>query len=303
MDNTPFVTGFGSTNVDLLYSGMPRVPQEGEEIYARDFTVQIGGGYPATLVNVGRLGIPARIQTFLGKDMFSRFAKAQYEEDGVIPLNLYTGDRMPVNVTSAVITPRDRAFTSYTDPVEVTDEHRQQVLEASRGAAVALVYRPFLPIYPQLRRAGTLLVYDGGWWEDMRLDNMADILEAVDFYIPNELEAMRVTQATSPGAAARVLAEHFEHVVVKLGGEGCLLYSGGRETVVPPLPGIKAVDTTGAGDAFLAGFVYGLIKGAPLPQAVLYGNITGAACVEKVGALTGFVTEHELLAKAQKYAL
>lgn len=303
MDRMPFVTGFGSTNVDLLYSGMPRVPQEGEEIYARDFTVQIGGGYPATLVNVGRLGIPARIQTFLGKDMFSRFAKAQYEEDGVIPLNLYTGDRMPVNVTSAVITPRDRAFTSYTDPVEVTDVHRQQVLDASRGAAIALVYRPFLPIYPELRRGGTLLVYDGGWWEDMRLDNMMDILQAVDFYIPNELEAMRVTQASSPGAAARVLAEYFEHVVVKLGGEGCLLYSGGRETVVPPLPGIKAVDTTGAGDAFLAGFVYGLIKGAPLPQAVLYGNITGAACVEKVGALTGFVTEHELLAKAQKYAL
>ncbi|MDD4080478.1 MAG: carbohydrate kinase family protein [Eubacteriales bacterium] len=302
MDKTPFVTGFGSTNVDLLYSGMPRVPQEGEEIYARDFTVQIGGGYPATLVNVGRLGIPARIQTFLGQDMFSRFAKAQYEEGGIEPLNLYTGDRMPVNVTSAVITPRDRAFTSYTDPVEVTDAHRRKVLEASRGAAVALVYRPFLPIYPELKRGGTLLVYDGGWWEDMRLSNMKDILEVVDFYVPNELEAMRVTQTESPGAAARVLAGYFEHVVVKLGGEGCLLYSGGKETIVPALPGVISVDTTGAGDAFLAGFIYGLIRGVPLPEAVLYGNITGAACVEKVGALTGFVTEAELLEKARKYA-
>jgi len=302
MNKTRFVTGFGSTNVDLLYSGMPRVPQEGEEIYAEDFSVQLGGGYPATLINLGRLGISARIQTFLGEDMFSRFARAQFEASGVEPFNLYVGDRIPVNVTSAVITPRDRAFTSYTAPVDITPRHRQQVLEASRGAAIVLAHRAFLPIYQELKREGATLVYDGGWWEEMQLSSLADLLEVVDFYIPNELEAMRLTGAQSPGAAARALAEHLEHAIVKLGGEGCLLYSQGREMLIPSLPGVKAVDTTGAGDAFLAGFLYGLMKAVPLPQAILYGNITGAACVAQVGALTGYVTEAELLQKAEEHS-
>jgi sugar/nucleoside kinase (ribokinase family) len=301
MDNTRFVTGFGATNVDLLYSGMPRVPQEGEEIFAQSFSVQLGGGYPATLINLGRLGVPTHVQTFLGDDLFSRFAMDAYAQSGVRPLNLYDGARMPVNVTSAVITPRDRAFTSYTDPVKITDQHRQQVLDNSRGAAIALVHEGFLDIYAQLKREGTLLVYDTGWREDMHLSNMAEILNLVDFYTPNHLEAMRITQTTSPCAAARVLAEHLPHVVIKLGGEGCLLYSGGKETLIPAIPDVTAVDTTGAGDAFLAGFCYGLYHGADLPRAILYGSITGAESVKAVGCLSSYVTEEALLEKAEMF--
>lgn len=301
MDKKGFVTGFGATNVDLLYSGMPRVPQEGEEIYAADFSAQLGGGYPATLINLGRLGVPVRVQTFLGEDLFSRFAWSAYEAVGVRPLNLYQGDRMPVNVTSAVITPRDRAFTSYTDPVDITDSHRRQLLENSRGAAIALVHEDFLDIFARLKREGCCLVYDTGWREDMHLSNMAEILKLVDFYTPNQMEAMRITDTNSPSAAARVLAEYLKHVIIKLGKDGCLLYSGGRETRVRPLPGIRAADTTGAGDAFLAGFCYGLYHGASLPRALLYGNITGAKSVMAVGCLTSFAAEKELLEKAEEY--
>ncbi len=298
MDKARFVTGFGATNVDLLYSGMPRVPQEGEEIYAADFSMQLGGGYPATLINLGRLGVPSHVQTFLGKDLFSRFAQGEYEAAGISPLNLYQGDRMPVNVTSAVITPRDRAFTSYTDPVTITAAQRQQVFENARGAAIALVHEDLLDIYAPLKQEGTLLVYDTGWREDMRLSNMADILRLVDFYTPNHMEAMRLTETDSPSAAARALSAYLKHVVIKLGKEGCLLYSGGVESHIPPVPDVVAVDSTGAGDAFLAGFCYGLFHGADLPRAILYGSITGAECVKAVGCLTSYVTEKELLEKA-----
>ena len=203
MDKKRFVAGFSSTNVDLLYSGMPRVPQEGEEIYAQSFSMQLGGDYPATLINLSRLGVPVRLQTFLGDDLFSRFAKEAYEKLGVKPLNLYDGNRMPVNLTSAVITPRDRAFTSYTDPVTITGRHRLQVLEHSRGAAIALVNERFLDVYAELKRGGTLLVYDTGWREDMSLSGMAELLRLVDYYIPNQAEAMRITGTGSPSAAAR----------------------------------------------------------------------------------------------------
>ena len=72
-----FVAAFGKLNVDLLYSGMPRIPNEGEEIYSKDFRVCLGGGLPATMINCSRLGVPAKIGTFLGDDMFSQFAKSE----------------------------------------------------------------------------------------------------------------------------------------------------------------------------------------------------------------------------------
>ena len=301
MDKKRFVTGFGSTNVDLLYSGMPRVPQEGEEIYSQDFSVQLGGGYPATLINLSRLNVPVRIQTFLGEDLFSRFAVSQYVQNRIMPLNLYVGSRIPVNVTSAVITPRDRAFTSYTDPVAILDSHREQVFEASQGAAIALVHECCLPIYQELKREGTLLVYDTGWSEDMHLSNMEEVIELVDFYTPNHMEAMRITDTDSPSAAARRLADYLPHVIIKLGKEGCLLYSEGRETLIRAVPGVRSVDTTGAGDAFLAGFCYGLYHGKSLPESILYGNLTGATSVTQVGCLTAFLTEEKLLQKAEEY--
>ena len=57
MGDKNFIAGIGCTNVDILYSGIDRLPNEGEEIYAKHFSLQLGGGVPATLINLGRLGI------------------------------------------------------------------------------------------------------------------------------------------------------------------------------------------------------------------------------------------------------
>ena len=86
--NKPFVSGAGNTNIDLIFSGLPRIPEEGRELYAQGFSLQMGGGVPATLINLGRLGVPVRVQTGLGEDLFSRFAMDAFREAGVTPCNL-----------------------------------------------------------------------------------------------------------------------------------------------------------------------------------------------------------------------
>ena len=65
-----FLASVGVTNVDLMYVGMPRVPQEGEEIFSQDFRVLLGGGAPGTAVNAARLGIPTRLATYLAAICF-----------------------------------------------------------------------------------------------------------------------------------------------------------------------------------------------------------------------------------------
>ena len=296
-----FVAGFGKTNIDLLYGGRMCIPKEGEEIYSEHFMVELGGGTPATLINLSRLGVPVKIHTLLGTDLFSRFALEQFDIFQVKPDNLYRGTKMPVNVTTAVITEVDRAFISYTDQDDIPDLYLESVLNASRGAAVILMHEEFLPIYPELKANGAILVYDTGWRKDMNLHDMKKIFSLADWYTPNDQEAMLVTDTSTPGEAARVLADYFEHVVIKLGNRGCLLRSGNEEFIVRPVPVSQVADTTGAGDAFLAGFVYGLYHHKTPRQCALYGNITGAACIEAMGCLTSYVSEQELLQRAQQY--
>mgnify|MGYP005799370557 CR=1 FL=1 len=84
-----FIAGAGATNVDLLYENMPKIPDVGEEIYTDRFSCQLGGGLPATLNNIGRLGIAAKIATELGNDMFSGFAAMASQKNRLNTDNLY----------------------------------------------------------------------------------------------------------------------------------------------------------------------------------------------------------------------
>ena len=88
MGDKNFIAGIGCTNVDILYSGIDRLPNEGEEIYAKHFSLQLGGGVPATLINHGRLGIKTKIATELGDDIFSNYARQEFE-NAVYPLLIF----------------------------------------------------------------------------------------------------------------------------------------------------------------------------------------------------------------------
>ena len=177
-----FVSGAGSVNVDLIFSGLPRVPAEGQELYARGFSLQMGGGIPATLINLGRLGVPVRIQTGLGRDLFSAFAEDAFREAHVAPCNLCPDtDGIPLNITTAMLTPGDRTFVSYTDSIPVTDEVRQRVYEDSRGAAICAMDLRFPEVYAQLKKEGTLLTLDTGWDDELSIEKYRPFLELADF--------------------------------------------------------------------------------------------------------------------------
>ncbi len=293
-----FVVGAASANVDLLYENMPRLPGPGEEIYTDRFSLQLGGGLAATLINLGRLGVPARIATELGDDLFSGFAKAEFEKSGVSPLNLYHGDRIPVNITSAVILPHDRSFLSYgKGDMQPDADALEAFYRLAHGARICLMTPGgFTDVYRQLKAEGTVLVLDMGWDDDLSFEKYGELLSLADCYTPNRKEAQKLTGREDPLEAARALRAHFSRVIVKLDRDGCIGIDGDDAFFCKSFDRFKNVDSTGAGDAFLAGFCYGLYHGAPLRECVMYGNITGGKAVTAVGALAAWVTEPELLA-------
>lgn len=298
-----FCAGAGSTNVDLLYKGFERLPKLGEELYCDEFSLQLGGGLPATLINLGRLGVSARIATELGQDMFSEFAKSKFRENGVEPVNLYDGDKIPLNITSAIILPEDRTFFTYgKGSIDPSESAKEAFYEMATGAKVVLMHPGgFLPVYRRLKAEGTKLVLDTGWDEELSFSKYGEYLELADYYTPNRKEAMQITGASTPETAAERLRVYFDQVVVKVDKDGCIGMDGSKMFFVPSIDEFRNVDSTGAGDAFLAGFVYGLMHDCELRQCIAYGNITGGKAVTAVGALSAYVTEPELQAYYEKY--
>ena len=73
-----FAAGYGKTNVDLLFEGMPRLPLEGEEIFTDKFSLCLGGGVPGTMVTLSRLGVKTKNVTELSGEMFSQFALDEF---------------------------------------------------------------------------------------------------------------------------------------------------------------------------------------------------------------------------------
>lgn len=298
-----FIAGAGATNVDLLYQGMERIPDVGEELYCKDFDLQLGGGLPATLINLGRLGITTKIATELGCDIFSNFAKEKFIENGVEPTNLYKGEKIPLNITSAIILPSDRTFFSYGQgSINPSNDAKEIFYNIAKGSKITMMQLGgFLDVYRKLHEEGTKLVLDTGWDDEMSFEKYHDYLEIADYYTPNQKEAMRISNTSTPQDAARALKKYFDKVVVKVDKDGCIGIDNDELFFIKSIDEFKNVDSTGAGDAFLSGFMYGLFYDKPLKECVLFGNITGGKSVTKVGALSGYCNENELLEYFDKY--
>ena len=296
-----FVSGIGRLNIDLLYSGLPHIPQEGEEVYSANFDLQLGGGPAATMINLQRLGVPVKVFTFLGQDMFSSFGAAELMRYRIPFVNLYKGSDIPVNISSAMITARDRTFGSYNAIREHTTGMLETAWSLMQGASIVEMQPGYLEVYQRLKQEGTVLILDMGWEDDLSYNKYRDYFDLADFYTPNLKEALYLTGTSQPLDALKILSGWFSKAIVKLGDQGCLIQDDDGIWLVPHIKEFQSVDATGAGDAFLSGFIYGLHHQADFRTAILYGNIMGGMAVTKVGCLSASLTEDELLSYASRY--
>lgn len=141
------------------------------------------------------------------------------------------------------------------------------------------------PWIAEAARAGTRVFGDVGWddtgaWD---LDALPD-LEHCEAFLPNAAEAMRYTRTDCPRAAARALADRVPLAVVTLGSQGAYAVDGRTgETADVPAIAVDALDPTGAGDVFVAGFVTGTLAGWPLADRLAFAGLTAALSVQEFG--------------------
>jgi sugar/nucleoside kinase (ribokinase family) len=138
------------------------------------------------------------------------------------------------------------------------------------------------------RRAGLTTSLDTGWDALGRwVVDLAPCLPHVDLLFVNESEAKNLTGHDNPDDIVRELrAGGATDVVVKLGGLGCIAYTDDQRFAVPAFS-VNVIDTTGAGDAFGAGFLAALHRGMSFADAARFANAVGALSVERLGTVQG----------------
>jgi sugar/nucleoside kinase (ribokinase family) len=294
------VTVVGEIYIDHVMSGFENWPGPGEEVATDRYTRELGGGSATTACGLSRLGRSVNLVGVIGKDdapwVERRLAEFAVTGNG---LRKTTG---PTGITLSVSTREDRSFFTHTG---VNHQLSQDLLapEFQAGLAQARHVHFAMPlsralaamILPALTKAGCTSSLDVGY-QPAWLTDVANYAtcQSVDYLLPNEKEAALLSGADTPADFFEFARKkHLHSAVLKLGGHGAMSEVDGLIVAVSP-PNVVAVDSTGSGDAFAAGFIDGLLDDVNMQERLRRGCICGALSTRAPGALGGLPDRDEL---------
>lgn len=284
----------GELNADLILSGLPTLPVLGRELLGTGFQMTMGSSSAITAARMAALGADVAFTGAVGQDDLGQFVLHELRGYGVNADAVHILD-MPSGVTIALTYSDDRALLTYPgtidryDGANITPELLREFTHLHIGSfflQTALQPR-IATIFEMAHAEGLTTSLDVGWdpAEDwMNNPYLTPALAQTDYFLPNEEE----TQALSGGESSRLAQQVGKLLVVKRGADGAAAYDnqGRLLASVPTLP-FAVVDTTGAGDAFNAGFLFATcVAGDPLVDALRFAAACGAQAVGQVGGAT-----------------
>ena len=274
----------GTVFFDLVFTGLPRLPESGTEVWSEGMG-SCPGGVANQAIAASRLGLRTTLAAAFGDDSYGDFNWNILSEQEGVDLSRsqrYDGWHSPVTVSMSVN--RDRSMITHGH--EPPASANEMIGDPPRAkAAVVDLRRELEPWTAAARDAGTLLFADTGWdpSEEWSPDLLCD-LGSYHAFMPNSVEAMSYTRTDDPWAALYTLAELVPIAVVTAGAQGSLAVDSitGEEEWIPALP-VNALDPTGAGDVFGAAFVMGSLAAWPLADRLSFANLAASLAVQQVG--------------------
>ncbi|MEU2260504.1 PfkB family carbohydrate kinase [Streptomyces sp. NPDC019645] len=274
----------GTVFLDIVFTGLDTAPVRGTETWARGMG-QSPGGVANMATALARLGLRTSLAAAFGDDFYGDYCWDALEQGEGIDLSLsrtVPGWHSPVTVSMAYEGERTMVSHGHEAPLSET---APAAVPRARAAVASLVPGRLEPWIAEAAGQGARIFADVGWDETGRWDLRAlPDLERCEAFLPNAAEAMRYTRTDCPRAAARVLAEQVPLAVVTLGADGAYAVDGATgETAEVPAIAVEALDPTGAGDVFVAGFVTGTLAGWPLADRLAFAGLTAALSVQEFG--------------------
>lgn len=288
------MVGFGALNVDKLFK-VDKIAVAEKESFIEETSESCGGSAANTAVGLARLGCKVG---FIGKVAPDREGKLQVDcfkaegvnTDGIIQAQSGSSGSVVgfVDRKGQRALYIDSGVNDTIDPKEIKLDYAAQTR--------FLHFTSFVgdkSLQAQIALLGTLpatvkVSFDpGSVYAEKGYKAVEPIIKRAFLFMPNSLELEALTGEKDYRKGAQfMLKQGVGIVAVKLGGKGCYITDSKEEYTIEP-PQVKVVDTTGAGDAFCAGLLYGQLKGKSLRECGLLGNFVAAKKVAVMGARAG----------------
>jgi len=267
----------------------------GDEILAKDFGMVLGSASAIFATGIRKLGHQVTFVSQVGADQFGDFCVHELRAAGVSTKHVSRRDDLKTGVTVSLSGTRDRALVTYlgaiadfsVDRVPLSVFKNCDHLHMTSFFLQEAMRPSFAKLFRAARDRGLTTSFDpnsdpsGKWRADIR-----DVIEQSDVLFLNEREALQFTGATTVRSAAQTLGQQTKCAVIKLGKRGALAVKD-RKLFAGPAFEIKAVDTTGAGDSFDAGFISAFLNGSAIEHCLRVANACGAMSALKVGGTEG----------------
>ena len=309
-NNRQSIVGIGSALVDILIhekdeflkktgaikGGMTLVDKEFIErtLAMSSDTAKIvpGGSACNTIVGIGKLGGAARFVGKCGKDDMGELIESDLKKQNVVP-DLFRSDSPTGRVLSIISPDAQRSMFTY---LGASAETRPEDISEKLFKNAAVVHMEgYLLFNPELIRAALTAAKSAGAKISLDLASFTVVEESkelleqlvdsyVDILIANEDEAFVFTGHSDEHLAIEALSEQADIAVLKVGSRGSYVSHAGSTIAIQSMGDGNALDTTGAGDMWAAGFLYGLVKGYSLEKCGRLGSACGYEVCQVVGA-------------------
>lgn len=292
----PKICVIGASNLDLI-SYVPRLPKMGETLHGDRFQMGFGGKGANQAVMAAKLGGDVAMVTKLGDDIFGRDTLQNFERLGVDISHVHITDQAFSGVAPiAVDADGNNSIIIVTGANDLLTEEEIEAARPAIAAAAIVVCQLEIPLPITLaalriaREEGVTAIFNPA---PARPGLPDELYRLSDIFCPNETETELLTGmpvstlAEAEAAALTLLARGAGAVVLTLGERGALLVNE-EGAIHVPTNNVTALDTTGAGDAFVGSLAYFLALGKPMTDAIARANRIAAVSVQGAGTQSSF---------------
>ena len=274
----------------------------GAEILAEKCELTLGSASAIFAAGMAKLGHSVTFFSHVGQDYFGDFCLRELKQLGVSTRHVTRKTDEKTGVTIALSGKRDRALVTYpgavatfkADSIDETVMTRHDHLHLTSYYLQTALRPSFADLFKQAKASGMTTSFDPNSDPHDKWDrNIDEVLKYTEVLFVNEREAMKQTRSNTLNGALKTLGAKVNCAVVKRGTRGATAIQN-EEVFSDAGFKISAIDTTGAGDSFDAGFMSAYLRKAPLAECLQIGNACGALSAMSVGGTAGQPTQQEL---------
>jgi ribokinase len=279
------VTCVGDVNVDVLTSNLLRLPQRDSQVLLDDLQLTTGGCAANTAKALAILGAKTRLIGKIGDDIYGDFVRKDFGGIHNLKFALAKGSRTGATI-ALTFKDKTRSFLTYPGGnCEFTIKDLDYDLIEGKCLHVASFFLQGMRektkrILDYAHQEGMITSFDAGFdprgWRKQDLTLVRRILKDVDIFFPNLGEGQAITgKKNKDKVVDELLSLGVGIIALKLGSKGCYVCTEKKRTFVPAYK-VKALDTTGAGDVFAAGFIYAYLKAWDMGKCARFASAAAA---------------------------